>query len=200
MVKDPWAMRWGDRVGEREWRVGEESSVGGALNLGLRRMFVSFSHIHMCTEFIEHPLFVECGERLFWSSTPELIAALCTEWKGMDYEGFIFCKANSSIFVLVHNAQNDLISSELALYSFYVWSELLTFPHMGSVGPTPTNSIQRCEYSLSPLYFCPQSVICWCVTNHSKLNSRVGRWWFFSLIHTVYFLSFHKERQESEFS
>lgn len=41
-------------------------------------MLVSFSHIHMCVECTEYLLFVECGERLFWSSTPELFTVLCT--------------------------------------------------------------------------------------------------------------------------
>lgn len=48
-------------------------------------------------------------ERPFQSATPELLAILCIEWKTMDYGGFVFCKASSSI-LLVQNAPGDLIS------------------------------------------------------------------------------------------
>lgn len=63
----------------REWRVEEgDPGLGEQEILVWRGMLVSFSHIHMCAECTEYLLFVECGERLFWSSTPELFTALCT--------------------------------------------------------------------------------------------------------------------------
>lgn len=143
-------MRWGDRVGERERRIGEESRVGGAVNLGLRRMLVSFSYIHMCMECTKHPLFVECGERLFWSSAPELFAVPCTEWKGVEYEGFIFCKTNSSIFSWYTMYRMTWYYQNLHYipfmcgvscwpWPFTMWDQLVLWVLL----PTPTISIRR---------------------------------------------------------
>lgn len=76
--------------------------------MGWRGM-LSHSSIHICSECTEHPLFLDCGERTLHSAAPDIFAALCAEWKGMDYGGFVSCKASSSILLLVQNAQGDLI-------------------------------------------------------------------------------------------
>lgn len=39
--------------------------LGRAVNFGLESDVVLVSPIYICTEYTEHPLFVECGERLF---------------------------------------------------------------------------------------------------------------------------------------
>lgn len=117
-------MRWDGSAGEGDL------GLGRAVNLGLESDSGRLSHIRMCTECPEHSLFLEYGEGHF--NHPILTFLLhyvlnrkeCTKQDLFSAKQalrfFSWCKMHR----MTSYQRGKDKSSELALYSFYVWIEL----------------------------------------------------------------------------